>query len=65
MSDEPNIRIDVDPDTGEITRTVEPSDQEMAEKQLWGKNHARAQAMRDLMFKELSEHIEVNVAIFQ
>ena len=57
MSEEPNIRIDVDPDTGEITRTVEPSDAEMAEKQLWGKNHARAQAMRDLMFNELSEHI--------
>lgn len=58
MSDEPNIRIDVDPVTGEITRTVEPSDEEMAEKQLWGKNHARAQAMRDLMFNELSEHIK-------
>jgi len=58
MSDEPNIHIDVDPVTGEITRTVEPSDEEMAEKQLWGKNHARAQAMRDLMFNELSEHIK-------
>ncbi|MBR5999141.1 MAG: hypothetical protein IK043_01710 [Candidatus Methanomethylophilaceae archaeon] len=57
MSDEPNFKIDVDPVTGEITRTIEPTEEEMAEKQLWGKNYARAQAMRDLMFADLSEHI--------
>ena len=58
MSDEQNIRVNVDPVTGEITRELEPTDEESAEKQLWGKNPARAQAMRDLMFNELSEHIK-------
>ena len=58
MSDEQNIRVDVDPITGEITREIEPTEEESAEKQLWGKNPARAQAMRDLMFNELTEHIE-------
>ncbi len=58
MSDEQNIRVDVDPVTGEITREIEPTEEESAEKQLWGKNPARAQAMRDLMFNELTEHIE-------
>lgn len=58
MTDEQKIKIDIDPNTGEITQTLEETEEEMAEKQLWGKNPSRAQALRDLMFDALSEHIE-------
>jgi hypothetical protein len=37
MSDEQNIRVDVDPVTGEITREIEPTEEESAEKQLWAR----------------------------
>lgn len=58
MTDEQRMRIDIDPDTGEIKQTLEETEEEMAEKQLWRKNPSRAQALRDLMFDALSEHIE-------
>lgn len=58
MSEERKTKVEIDPLTGEIQEIVEESEEQIAEKQLWGKNPARAQAMRDLMFDALSEHIQ-------
>lgn len=58
MSKEQKTKVEIDPLTGEITETPQESEEQIAEKQLWGKNPARAQAMRDLMFDALSEHIQ-------
>lgn len=56
MNDQ-NTRIEIDPETGEIKTVVEDSPEVTAEKQIWGKNPARTQAIRDLMFDELTKYI--------
>lgn len=58
MKDEQNLKVNIDPLTGEIRTEVEESPEVIAEKQLFAKNPARSQALRDLMFDSLKEHID-------
>ncbi len=57
MFQEQKTHVDIDPLTGEVKTVVEETEEQIAEKQLWGKNPARAQALRDLLFDNLVEHI--------
>lgn len=56
--EEQKIKTRIDPITGEIITEVEDSPEVMAEKQLFRKNPARAQALRDLMYDSLKEHLD-------
>ncbi len=56
--EEQKFKTRIDPLTGEIITEVEDSPEVMAEKQLFRKNPARAQALRDLMYDSLKEHID-------
>ena len=56
--EEQKFKTRIDPLTGEIINEVEDSPAVIAEKQLFRKNPARAQALRDLMYDSLKEHID-------
>ncbi|MBR2394200.1 MAG: hypothetical protein IKC93_04580 [Candidatus Methanomethylophilaceae archaeon] len=56
--EEQKLKTRIDPITGEIITELEESPEVIAEKQLFKKNPARAQALRDLMFDSLQAHID-------
>lgn len=56
--EEQKTRVEIDPITGEVNTILEEPEEVTAEKQIWGKNPARTQAIRDLMFDELIKHID-------
>ena len=53
-----NVKVRIDPITGEIITEIEDSPEVVAEKQLFMKNPARAQALRDLMYDSLKKHLD-------
>ncbi len=56
--EEQKTHIEIDPVTGEVTTVVDESPEQIAEKQLWGKNPGRAHALRDILFDELMSHMD-------
>ncbi len=53
---QPETKVKVDPDSGLVETVFEdPID---LDKQLFGKNHQRSQALRDLWFEDLQKHME-------
>ena len=56
--EEQKFKTRIDPLTGEIISELEESPEVIAEKQLFRKNPARAQALRDLMYDNLKEHMD-------
>ncbi len=55
-TEEPKITID--PDTGEIKQVFEEDESELFEKQLWGKNPKRTQALCDLWFNDIQDALK-------
>ena len=56
--EEQKTRVEIDPITGEVNTILEEPEEVTAEKQIWGKNPARTQAIRDLMFDVQKESAE-------
>lgn len=52
-----DTEVRIDPNTGEIIQTVKESDEEIAERQLWGKNPKRTHALNDLWFDDIKESL--------
>lgn len=51
-------KLSINPDTGLVEQVFEEDDKVNLEKQLWGKNPKRSQALRDLWFEDLQKIVE-------